>query len=338
MAKELEGVKKKRRFMGKSVTHTLKLISEALAEENNQARIQVLKDSILNKWNDLTEIQASLSTYLEDTEIDNECATHSEYEIKVMDYMARMTQYLSVNTHVESSNESGSSTGSTSNVQVKLPKIELPTFDGGILCWQSYYQSVKVSIVDNSTLADVQKLEYIMRSLRGAAGELVKGFSVVAENYEPVLSTLQERFGHSRLILDAHMRGLIHLPSLTSEDATSMRVFYDKVVGHIRSIESMGGKYNAEILAPVLVPLIVDKLPKKLVEKWELEIGDKKEDCLPIKTLFSFLEQIIRAKEPSTQAPNVDHNPPKSGVKSWIFKKSMVQKVVHIIIVFVHSS
>ena len=246
------------------MTDTLKLISEALAEENNYARIQVLKNSILNKWNDLTE----------------------------MDYMARMTQYLSVNKHVESSNASGSSTGSTSNVQVKLPKIELPTFDGDILCWQSYYQSVKVSIVDNSTLADVQKLEYIMRSLRGVAAESVKGFSVVAENYEPVLSTLQERFEHSRLILDAHMRGLIHLPSLTSEDATSMRVFYDKVVGHIRSIESMGEKYNSEILAPALVPLIVDKLPKKLVEKWELEIGDKKGDCLPIKTLFSFWNKL----------------------------------------------
>ena len=220
-------------------------------------------------------------------------------------------QCLSVNNHVESSNASGA----TCNVQVKLPKIELRTFDGDILCWQSYYQSVKVSIVDNSALVDVQKLEYIMRSSRGAAAESVKGFSVVAENYEPILTTIQERFGHSRLILDAHMRGLIHLPSLTSEDATSMRVFYDKVVGHIRSIECMGEKYNSEILAPVLVPLIVDKLHKKLVEKWELEIGDKKEDCSPIKKLFSFLKKVIRAKESSTQVPNVDHNPPKSGLK-----------------------
>ena len=56
MAKELEGVKKKRRFMRKSVMDTLKLINEALAEENNHARIHVLKDGIINKWNDLTEI------------------------------------------------------------------------------------------------------------------------------------------------------------------------------------------------------------------------------------------------------------------------------------------
>lgn len=299
MSKELEGVKKKRRFMRKSVTDSLKLIDEALAEENSHARVQVLKDNILSKWNDLTEVQASLSVYLEDSEIDNECAAHNEYEMRVMDYMARMTKYLSVNTHAENSNgsnESGSSLGSTCKVQVRLPKIELPTFDGDILCWQSYYQSVKVSIVDNSALADVQKLEYIMRSLKGVAAESVKGFSIVAENYESVLSTLKERFGHSRLILDAHMRGLIHLPRLSAEDATSMRVFYDKVVGHVRSVESMGEKYSSETLAPVLVPLIVDKLPKKLVEKWELEIGDKKEDCLPIKTLFTFLEQVIRAK------------------------------------------
>ena len=79
MSKELEGVKKKRRFMRKSVTDSLKLIDEALAEENSHARVQVLKDNIL------TEVQASLSVYLEDSEIDNECAAHNEYEMRVMD-------------------------------------------------------------------------------------------------------------------------------------------------------------------------------------------------------------------------------------------------------------
>ena len=111
MSKELEGVKKKRRFMRKSVTDNLKLIDEALAEENSHARVQVLKDNMLCKWNDLTEVQASLSIYVEDSEIDSECAAHNEYEMRVMDYMARMTKYLliSVNTHAENSNGSNES-------------------------------------------------------------------------------------------------------------------------------------------------------------------------------------------------------------------------------------
>ena len=106
-----------------------------------------------------------------------------------------------------------------------------------------------------------------MRSLKCTAAVSVKRFSIVAEYYESVLSTLKERFDHPRLILDAHMRGLVHLPRLSSEEVISMRVFYDKVVGHVRSVESMGEKYSSETSAPVLVALIVDKLPKKLVEK-----------------------------------------------------------------------
>ncbi|KAJ7315462.1 hypothetical protein OS493_038572 [Desmophyllum pertusum] len=70
----------------------------------------------------------------------------------------------------------------------------------------------------------------------------------------------------------------------------------------------MGEKFNSEILAPVLVPLIVDKLPASIVEKWERDIGDNKEDCLAVKTLFNFLEQVIRAKE-SSQLPSVESKP-----------------------------
>ena len=75
--------------------------------------------------------------------------------------------------------------------------------------------------------------------------------------------------------------------------------FYDQDVGNVRSVESMGDKFKSETLAPALVPLIVDKLPKRVVEKWELEIGDHKENFMAVKTLFTFLEQLIRAKESS---------------------------------------
>ena len=117
------------------------------------------------------------------------------------------------------------------------------------------------------------------------------------------------------MILDAHIRSLIHLPQLNSEDALSMRKFYDQVVGHVRSVESMGEKFRSETLAPVLVPLIVDKLPKKVVEKWELEIGDHKEDYVKVKTLFAFLEQLIRAKESSQPSSLQSKSPAQEN--SW---------------------
>ena len=92
---------------------------------------------------------------------------------------------------------------------------------------------------------------------------------------------------------------------LNYEDALSMRKFYDQVVGYVRSAESMGKKFSSETLAPVLVALIVDKLPKGVVDKWELEIGDHKEDYVKVKTLFAFLKESIRAKE-SSQPPSLE--------------------------------
>ena len=55
------------------MTDTLKSIDEALSIPDNHSRIQVLKDNIANKWNDLQEVQASMCTLLEEKEIDEEC-------------------------------------------------------------------------------------------------------------------------------------------------------------------------------------------------------------------------------------------------------------------------
>ena len=77
----------------------------------------------------------------------------------------------------------------------------------------------------------------------------------------------------------------------------------------------MDEKFRSETLAPVLLPLIVDKLPRGVVEKWELEIGDQKEDYVKVKTLFAFLEQLIRAKE-SSQSPSLQSKSPAQK-NSW---------------------
>ena len=61
------------------------------------------------------------------------------------------------------------------------------------------------------------------------------------------------------MILDAHIRSLINLSHLNSEDALSMRKFYDQVVRHVRSVESMELKFRSETLATVLVPLIAER-------------------------------------------------------------------------------
>ena len=126
---------------------------------------RVLKGNIASKWSNLQDVQATMCNLLED-EIDIGCSSHDDYELRVIECMYKMTKYL------ECKSVSGMKTDrslcvpqSYPKVQVKLPKIDLPTFDGNVLCWQAYNQSIIVSVVDNSALAEIQKLEYFMRSV-----------------------------------------------------------------------------------------------------------------------------------------------------------------------------
>ncbi|PFX13477.1 hypothetical protein AWC38_SpisGene22432 [Stylophora pistillata] len=130
MSKDLEAIKKKRRFLRKSVTDTLKSIDEALSEQDSHGRVQVLKDNIASKWSDLQEVQGTMCIMLEDADIDAECEIHNEYEARIIESMAKMTSYFA-SKHVSEVKLAGNSppaSQSSSQVQVQLPKINLPAF------------------------------------------------------------------------------------------------------------------------------------------------------------------------------------------------------------------
>ena len=52
---------------------------------------------------------------------------------------------------------------------VRLPKINLPRFNGDITRFQAFWQSLKCSVDQNEYLSDAHKLNYLMSVLEGPA-------------------------------------------------------------------------------------------------------------------------------------------------------------------------
>ena len=126
----MEAIKKKRKFLRKSVTDTLKSVEEALSVVDNQAMIRVLKGNIASKWSELQDVQATTCTLLQDEEMDTECSSHDNYELHVIEYMYKnlMTNYLECKSVSEMKTDSSTCVPqSYPKVQVKLPKMDLPT-------------------------------------------------------------------------------------------------------------------------------------------------------------------------------------------------------------------
>lgn len=85
------------------------------------------------------------------------------------------------NTHFRSDFRSYSSIASEYN---KLPKLNLPTFDGDILQWQSFWDSYEAAVHTNPTLSNGQRFNYLKSLLHDEAFQTVNGFALTNSNYE----------------------------------------------------------------------------------------------------------------------------------------------------------
>ena len=57
----------------------------------------------------------------------------------------------------------------TETRRVKLPQIVIPTFEGDILHWQTFWEQFSVAIHDHADISDTEKLVYLCRSLKDSS-------------------------------------------------------------------------------------------------------------------------------------------------------------------------
>ena len=67
----------------------------------------------------------------------------------------------------------------------RLPKLELPTFDGNMKKWHDFWDLFETAIHTRPDLAEIEKLQYLKGQLKGAALKLIDGFRLTAQPTTP---------------------------------------------------------------------------------------------------------------------------------------------------------
>ncbi|XP_053387257.1 uncharacterized protein LOC128551020 [Mercenaria mercenaria] len=142
------------------------------------------------------------------------------------------------------------------SVYHRLPKLELPKFDGDILEWQSFWDSYECAIHNNVSLSGVQKFTYLKTSLRNEALQMIAGFSLTNSNYEKAVS--HKRYGQKDIIIQSYMTALLEVPAPT-HTVSSLRRFYDTTETYIRALESLN--QSESTYGSLLTPVMLQKLP-----------------------------------------------------------------------------
>ncbi|ELU16086.1 hypothetical protein CAPTEDRAFT_30453, partial [Capitella teleta] len=77
---------------------------------------------------------------------------------------------------------------------VRLPKLTLPTFDGKVLEWTSWWEQFNADIHLNEELPDISKFSYLRSLVGGEAAQGIAGLALTSENYPHAVELLQDRF------------------------------------------------------------------------------------------------------------------------------------------------
>ena len=179
------------------------------------------------------------------------------------------------------------------NKMIKLPKLDIPTFDGNLLHWLTFWEQYCVAIHDRADLSQAQKLVYLRQSLKdGSAKNVIEGLSRSGEQYTEAVKCLQERYNRPRLIHQAHVRKIIEVPSLKDNTGKELRRLHDVLQQHLRALKAM----DKEPSASFITSLIEMKLDPDTMFEWQ-KASQGSADVPHYTKLLEFLNLRAQASE-----------------------------------------
>ncbi|XP_052751865.1 uncharacterized protein LOC128200928 [Galleria mellonella] len=136
-------------------------------------------------------------------------------------------------------NEKAVTVTSNSNDYMKIPRIELPFYNGDIQQFPFFYESFKRMIHDNNNLTDSDKVHYLFNQLTGKARSIIVGVVPSAENYLTVWETLKLKYYDKRELGTSYLNQLLSMKPLVGASAQNLEDFIDKFAATIAALNQL---------------------------------------------------------------------------------------------------
>eukprot|EP00794_Sanderia_malayensis_P019641 gene19643-21585_t len=124
---------------------------------------------------------------------------------------------------------------------IRLPKIEMKSFNGDPKEWIQFWDVFERNIHLNTSLARVNKMQYLKGLLKGAAANAISHLLITEDNYQPAVEALKQRYGQPALLRNSHLAALKEVePVYNSKELTRLRRLHDDVDCHYKALTVMG--------------------------------------------------------------------------------------------------
>ncbi|XP_076298317.1 uncharacterized protein LOC143217663 [Lasioglossum baleicum] len=178
----------------------------------------------------------------------------------------------------------------------RLPKLQLPTFDGRLSQWEQFRDNFKSMVFNDSTLSDVDRMQYLITCLKGDASNAISRLAITEKNFRVAWEILVKRCEHKSRLVSVHLQTLFDLPKVTVDNFINLGRLRDTANIAIESLRNLGRP--VEHWDDIFVFCVTTKLSESLRKEWRLTLGESRE-CPSYAKLDQFLGQQINALDDS---------------------------------------
>ena len=284
----------------------------------------------LDNTNALSGLQ-SLFTNLREQWIQAELDDDHSLKIELDDCKQALTHMqrdvTTAKSRADSSSSSTATTGSTSGGDGyhhhhfnELPKIKVPTFNGDILGWSTFWSSFEATVDGRKDLSNTQKLNYFKQSIKDPSLQMLLNSPIeTPDTYPDLVAEMKERFEKPR---EVHRAIIKQMTTITNPKFTrsSLRIWYDSIKCGISNLKA-SKHYD---LDAYLSSYYYSTLPTRLQTLWDQETR-KEKGVPPILQLLDFVKGQAETlpAESTTQTSNTQSTSTNKGSQP---KKTPYQK------------
>ncbi|XP_055644494.1 uncharacterized protein LOC129780350 [Toxorhynchites rutilus septentrionalis] len=176
------------------------------------------------------------------------------------------------------------------NFHLRLPKIDLPKFDGDLSRWLSFRDTFTSMVHSNADIPTVAKMQYLLQSLEGEAHKPFESTDISADNYALTWDALLKRYDNKRYLKRQLFRALYDLPPLNKESPQELHDLVDDYQRHVKAL----AKLNEPVIHwdTPLINLLSYKLDSTTLRAWEEKTSSA--DDITYEELVDFLYQRVR--------------------------------------------
>jgi len=265
--KMLADMKRKRGVVKASLTRIKTFVNKFDPREQAISLLEFRQEELpqINRKFDDIQAEIELISIDEEAQAEEERAT---FEQEYFSIRSKIQELINVEKSHNSSTHNSSFLTGHHTQRTQLPPVPLPSFNGNIQDWFSFFDIFKAMVHNDDSYTPAQKFYYLRSCLQGTALDLVQSIPVSDVNYDVVIKRLIQRYDNKSLVIQSHIRTILDCSPVEESVPNSLQRLYSTVCTQVAALKSLN--QPVEYWDAWLITIVTGLFDRNTAHSWQL--------------------------------------------------------------------